>query len=169
MIGKVAGTPWLARVKNGSGYALMLQVRFSDSQDVRTVQFMPSSGEDTVPVSGDTVAVIEQGGIPLAFASYDGIKSERDPGEKELYAHTKSGVKLASLLLKSSGLIWMGNRASGTNLRTLLENLVSAVNAFATACSASQTDPVLVTASAALGTSLATVSTYLSSLLDGDA
>ena len=168
MIGIVTGTPSVSRVKNGSGYALMLRVRFSDSQDVRTVQFMPSSGEDTVPLAGDTVAVVESGGILLAVASYDGIQSERAPGEKELYSHSSDGTKLASLLLKSSGLLWLGNRSSRVNLRTLFENLVSAVSTFATACAASETDPVLVTAATALSTSLSSVSSYISSLLDSE-
>lgn len=169
MIGVVTGTPSVARVKNGTAYALMLQVRFSDSQDVRTVQYMPQSGEDTVPTAGDVVAVVDIGGIPLALASYDGIQSERESGEKELYSHTESGTKLASLLLKSSGLLWLGNRSTGVNLRTLLEDLVSALSTFAAACEASETDTVLVAAATTLVTSLTSVSSYISSLLDSEA
>lgn len=123
-IGIVTGRAWLQRVKNGETVALMLQVQFSDSEDVRTVQYMPQAGEDTVPVKGARVAVVDVGGILVAVASYDGIESAGVAGEKELYSYDFAGDKLASLRLKANGHAWLGNRPTGKNLRTVLQNLI---------------------------------------------
>ncbi|MBU1080901.1 MAG: hypothetical protein KKB59_10485 [Spirochaetes bacterium] len=127
MIGRVTSDPWVSRVKNGEGHALMLQVQFSGGADVRTVQYMPQAGEDTVPVRGTRVAVVDVGGLLVAVASQDGIKSTGKMGEKELYSHNSAGQKLASLRLKDNGHAWLGNRPSGKNLRTVLQNLITGI------------------------------------------
>jgi hypothetical protein len=127
MIGTVCGAD-VARVKNGEGFALMLQVRFSDSHDVRTVQYMPQAGEDTVPINGSKVGVVDVGGILLAVSSYDTIKSVRSPGEKEFYSYDGS-QKLARFSLKKNGKAYLGNGPTGTNLRGVLQELIEGIQA----------------------------------------
>ena len=126
MIGKVVGDPWVARVKNGTGKALFLQVKIGGGSDVRTVQYMPQAGEDTVPIKGCTVALVDVGGILIAVSSYDGILSEHNPGEKEIYS-SDGTQKLARFVLKRNGAAYLGNGPTGKNLRATLEKLIQGI------------------------------------------
>lgn len=164
MIGTVTGTPEVSRVKNGTGFALMLQVRFSDARDIRTVQYMPQAGEDTVPLKGSKVAVVDVGGFLLAIASYDAIKSTRAPGEKEFYS-SNGTTKLARLSLKSNGKIYAGNVVSGKNLRASLDTLSTALVTFSTGL----TTGTLVAQAAALVTAVNLFKADLALFLDSTA
>jgi hypothetical protein len=78
-------------------------------------------------VRGSKVAVIDIGGFSVAVASYDGIRSTRAMGEKELYSVNAAGTKLASCILKDTGHLWIGNRPTGKNLGTVLTNLIQGI------------------------------------------
>lgn len=130
MIGTVVSPPEVMRARNGRDLVLMLQVRMADPHDVRTVQYMPQVGEDSVPIQGSRVAVVELSGVSIAIASYDRIRSVRGQGEKEIYSSDGS-VKLARLILKSSGLIFIGSTKNSENLYDVLKALADAVKALA--------------------------------------
>jgi len=130
MIGTVTENPKLGAVKNGKIKALLLQVQFADSQDVRTVQYMPQVGEDTVPVKGSIIACLEFGGILLAVSTYDSIESAASAGEKEFYSQS-DGSKKARLKLKKNGKFFMAN--DSTDLLTVFTGLIDKIKAITTA------------------------------------
>jgi hypothetical protein len=130
MIGTVVSPPEVMRARNGRDMVLMLQVRFADPHDVQSVQYMPQVGEDSVPVQGARVAVIDLGGVSIAIASYDTIRSVRGQGEKEIYS-SDGKVKLFRLVLKASGLLFAGSTKNGKNLYDVVKALADAVKTLA--------------------------------------
>ena len=161
LIGKVVSTPWLDRVKNGQGQALFLQVKIGGGSDVRTAQYMPQSGEDTVPIKNSIVALVQAGGILLAVATYDGIASTRAPGEKELYS-SDGTVKLARIALKQSGLLYLASQKNSKNLYDVLKSLADAVKTLAAGVCANGS---VVTTSATAITAVNTMEADLALLL----
>lgn len=140
MIGTVCAPPEVMRVRGGTVNALFLQVRFADAMDIQTVQYMPQGGEDTVPIKGTKVAVVDIGGVNVAVSSYDTLKSVRGIGEKEFYSsegvYNSKGVltgvtKLARFILKSSGLIYIGSTKNSKNLYDAIKALADAVKTLA--------------------------------------
>jgi len=163
MIGIVSADPFLARIKNSNKYALMLQVKFpGNGKDVRTIQYMAQSGEDTVPVKDSIVGIVDIGGVLLAVASYDGISSTRSPGEKEFYA-VDGTTKKVRFVLKKTGKAYLGNATTGQNLRVAIENVIDAMDTLANGLCVTGSP---LTTAAAVKVSLNTAKTYLVAFLD---
>ena len=169
MIGRVAADPWVDRVKNGSGKAIFLQVRFSAKDDVRTVQYLSSPGEEEYPIKGDKVAVYTIGGILVAVAGQGSGELTCDPGTKNLYGRDATGTRVSKLALRKSGKAYLGNPVNGKNLKASLDALSDALSIFAGACMGSQTDPVLVAAATNLSTAVGQFKIGVSLFLDGSA
>ncbi len=127
MIGIITGDPWLGRAKNGEGIARYLQVQFSGDGDVRTVMYMPQFGDDAAPIRGSRALVLDVASFLVAVAIFDGQDAENSMGEREVYSQNAAGQKLASLVLKDTGHAWLGNKPSGKNLRTVLQNLIQGI------------------------------------------
>jgi hypothetical protein len=166
-IGKITAPPEVRRAKNGVSDVLMLTVRFSDG-GTASVQWMPGAGNDTSPLEGDIVAVERYGGVLIANASKSPGGPARKPGERDIYSRTPGGQKAARLVQKQSGKTYLGNALAGQDLYTLTSNLLTALSTFSAACTASQTDPVLVSAATALQTSLQPLPAALSQILEGN-
>jgi hypothetical protein len=130
MIGTVVSPPEVMRVRNGEAFALHIQVQFADGLDVQTVQYMPLPGEDSVPVQGCKVAVIDIGGVQVAVAGYDKIRPCRGQGEKEFYS-SDGLVKLARLVLKASGHLYIGSVKNSRNLYDVIKALADALKTLA--------------------------------------
>lgn len=127
MIGILTGDPWVGRAPYGEGTARFLQVQFSGEGDVRTAMYMPQFGDDAAPVRGASVLAFEVGSLLVAVAIFDGQDPENSMGEREVYSQNAAGQKLASLVLKDNGHAWLGNKPSGKNLRTVLQNLIQGI------------------------------------------
>lgn len=112
----------------------MLQVELLDD-DVRTVELMTQSGEDTKPAIGSRVYVIgESEAYKLGIATSDDLKSEVDPGEKEIYStDSPATTKMARIKLNADGNIDLNantdNAVSWADLNTALQNMLTALNA----------------------------------------
>jgi hypothetical protein len=165
-IGKITAPPEVRRAKSGDTDVLMLTVRFSDG-GAASVQWMPGAGDDSSPQEGDIVAVERFGGVLIATASKSPGGPTRKTGEREIYSRTPSGGKAARHILKQSGKQYIGNAVSGQDLYTLTNSLLTALSVFAAAAAGSQTDPVLVSAAAALQTALQPLPANLSGILEG--
>lgn len=113
LIGKVVGT----RVdynRDDEDKSVLLDVEFSDSDDVQTVQWVDVSGESSRPIPNDYVITIPIGpGYKIAIAVLDEIEPEESEGEKELFSRDSSG-KLARLKLDENGKVLMN--AGGRNV-----------------------------------------------------
>lgn len=95
--------------RDGSIAAVLLQVQMSAVEDVQTVQYMPSSGEDSPPQEGDKVVVLELGtAFKLAVGVQDAIAPAINPGERKVYSRSDAGAIAAFMLLANSGDIEFG-------------------------------------------------------------
>lgn len=143
-------------------------LRVTVGADVRTVQVMPPAGEDWSPQDEDVVAMIDSaGGLWLGVAAKDIVPPALtlNQGEKRLYSYNSSGAVQALHKLKSNGKHYIASLTAGTDLRTQLDALFSAmssflsdVTTFATSCEAS-TDATLVAAATSLAALLPSLST----------
>lgn len=72
--------------KEGDIDRILLSVQIID-EDVRTIEFIPQHGEDTIPVNGSRVAVFTLiDSYQIAMNVSDDLESEVAQGEKEIYA-----------------------------------------------------------------------------------
>lgn len=147
-IAKLSADPALGAVKNGTTKALMLQVQYGDPDDVRTAQHYGESGDDTQPVKGCRSITLDLDGLLVSIATWDGLQSAVNPGEKKIYALAPgdpptplgsvylkkdgsvavassdgSGNPQASLLLKASGMVSLSNQQK--SLATVLVNILT--------------------------------------------
>jgi hypothetical protein len=114
-IGRITADPEVRRAKNGDSNVTMLTVRFSDG-GTASVQWMPGSGEDTVPQKNDIVAVERYGGVLIASASKSPGDPERKPGERDFYSRDGDGNKTARVLLETDGTITLESIEGKTKL-----------------------------------------------------
>jgi hypothetical protein len=192
MIGTVSGKPWIDRAKNGQTKVVFLQVKFALDGDVRTVQYFPGAGVDDVPVKGDIVEVIRDGGILVAVNVKDKADPQREPGEKELYSRDAAGNRLADILLgkegsaviasmtsgqfaaahalKPSGTQYLGNAAAGqdvfTVMNTYLTALVSALTIATSGSPPPTQDPGALAAFTAIRSAAANLQTQWALIFD---
>lgn len=73
--------------RDGGNDRLLLQVQITDADDVHTVEYMASSGEDSNPPDGTKVLIIDAGrAYKIAIAADDNIEPSMQEGEKKLYS-----------------------------------------------------------------------------------
>lgn len=96
--------------KDGDDDVRLLQVEFSNSDDLQTVEQIRGSGEDSNPQPGSRVVVLDIGrAYRVAIAIDDGIAPTADEGEKEIYSYDSSLVKKAYIKLAVDGTITVDN------------------------------------------------------------
>jgi hypothetical protein len=111
----------------------LLQVQVTDDQDVQTVELFGPSGEDTAPVNGSRVIILQIGNAwKIAIGVDDGVTPTADSGEKILYA-INNGAIAAKIHLKADGKVDLNggtkSAVSYAALNTALQGLVTAINA----------------------------------------
>jgi len=133
MLGIIKGRQIIPN-RDGDTDKVMLQIEFLPD-DVRLVELMTESGEDSNPAIDSRVFVVDETeSYKLAIASTDDLTPECDPGEKEFYS-TDDPVtsKLARIKLNKDGEIVLNlgtkSAVSYAELNTALQNLVTAINA----------------------------------------
>jgi hypothetical protein len=135
--------------RDGNADRIILQVEML-AGDVRTVELISQSGENTNPADECRVVVVDLAkGYKGGIAVTDDLTPEVDAGEKELYStDNPATTKLARLKLNSSSEIELNGNSdyavSWTDLNTVLQALVTAINAaFATKADAAGANPGL--------------------------
>lgn len=172
------GNPTLLGVgapKNSkSGKARLLQVQIGPQ--LKTAQLVPPAGEDFSPPNGSTAILLESGGWLYLIACQDDVPPDPNlnRGEWEARATDGAGNKLGRVKLKQNGKVYVGNATQ--NLRTQLDNLLTALNTFSGAAaqsaittggaSSAALAAAIVALQAALFSSVTSVTTALDALLD---
>ena len=106
--GRVTGYK-IGKNRNGDHDVLLLQVQFSNSADVQTVELPLMSGEDTNPPLGSKVWVESIGeAYKVALAIDDGIAPEKLSGEKKYYSSSGGVIKAFIEFLVSGISNWWG-------------------------------------------------------------
>jgi len=125
-VGIIKGSK-IARPKNAqSGQARLLQVQIGSA--LQTVQLVPGAGEDVNPQDDAVVVILEIDGVKLGVATFDGITPTANEGERRIYAYDSTGNVLGRIKFKANGKVFIGN--AGGNLRTQLDNALTALNTF---------------------------------------
>lgn len=175
--GLVAGTD-VGTLKTGGNQVRRVQVQFSDPQDVRVLDLMQSSGEDTNPPNNAVAIVAEWvGNKQSVVGTRDALTPTANQGEREFYStDNPATVKKARFKLKLNGKVYLATVTGATDLGTQLanlltanQNLVTALLAFSTGLNAgtlTAQGAALAAALPAITTSLTNVNTGLASLLD---
>lgn len=89
--------------RESDGPVLLLQVELTNERDVQDVELIKHAGVDFNPPDGSFVVVIPlANAFKVAVAVDDGIESEVDPGEYEIYS-SKSGLKKAKTRWNTDG------------------------------------------------------------------
>ena len=79
--------------RDGENDRLLLQVQVTDADDVHTVEYMLSSGEDSNPPDGAKVLIIDAGrAYKIAIAADDNIQPSMAAGEKKIYSISDGGI-----------------------------------------------------------------------------
>lgn len=120
--------------RDGTQAVLILKVEMASPDDVQSVQYMSSPGDNTVPPAGSVVTVIEAGPAwKIAVASDDGIDfdSSVEAGERLLYS-SDAGTLQAFIKLLKSGIIHLNGDADSavayTDLNTALGLFITDLN-----------------------------------------
>lgn len=89
----------------------LLQAEVTDPEDVRTVEHLTQSGEDTSPPDNAQIIIINVGEAwQIAVASDDKIPPSVLPGEKKIYSTNQGGdTEKAKIHLKQTGEIEINN------------------------------------------------------------
>lgn len=102
-IGTVRGSEVIEN-KDSDEKSRMLQVEFTNADDLQSIEQLGATGEDSNPQEGARVIVVDLSpSYRVAIALSDEIEPSVDAGEKELYSYDDSGNKLVTVLLKSDG------------------------------------------------------------------
>lgn len=117
-----------------TGKARLLQVQVGPA--LKTVQLVTPAGEDFSPPAGSVIVLIGEG-WKFGFPVRDDVPPDPNlnPGELLLRATDGSGNKLARVKLKQNGKVYLGNATQ--NLRTQLDNILTALNTFSGAAAQS--------------------------------
>jgi phage gp45-like len=85
----------------------MVQVVATDPEDVQDVEFLNVQGEDSAPLNGSMVLVLEiEPAFKVAIMVDDGILKTAEQGEREIYSsklENGSAVKLSTMKLDKDG------------------------------------------------------------------
>lgn len=134
-IGIITGRE-ITKNRDGTSNRIILQVEI-ETDDVKSVELLSSSGDDNNPATGCRVFVTDadtDGSYKIATAITDDLTPEVDPGEREIYSTDNPvTVKLARIKLDKLGNIELNgnadNAVSWTDLNTALQNMLTALNA----------------------------------------
>lgn len=97
--------------RDGTNLRLLLQVQVTDSDDVQTVEYMATSGEDSNPPNGSKVLIVGIGSAyKIAIAADDNIEPTMLEGEKKLYS-IEAGAIAAFINFLQSGIIELNGNA----------------------------------------------------------
>ena len=122
----------IGKNKNGTKKVLLLQVRISDSEDIQTVEYMNSPGDDSVPAIGSRVLVLQiTKAWKIGIAVQDQIEPEMSEGEKKLYSQENGEVKAYIKILKDGTIEINGNAdfaVAYTDLNTALQTFINDLN-----------------------------------------
>jgi phage gp45-like len=133
MTGTVKGYE-IGKNREGSQNVLLLQVEISGPDDIQQVEYMSGIGDNSIPVEGSIVTIIQAGrGWKIAVAYNDGkdFDSNISAGEKKLYAVENGVIKSFINILKDGNIELNGNAnfaVSYNDLETAINNLVSSIN-----------------------------------------
>jgi phage gp45-like len=109
-IGKVTGVEF-ATNRDSDHPVRMLQVEFTDGEDIQNVEWMGSGGADYAPPVGSFVLVIDiSGANRYAIASDDGTTPDGEDGSWSIYS-VQDGQKKATLQLDTDGNIKLNGDA----------------------------------------------------------
>ena len=143
---------------------------------LQTVQLATMAGEDFSPTDGSIILLLDAGGWKVGLVVSDDVPPDPNlnRGEWEARATDGSGNKLGRVKLKQNGKVYVGNATQ--NLRTQLDNLLTALNTFSgtaaqNAITAANASSVALAAAIVLlmqplFTSVVNVTTALDALLD---
>lgn len=107
-IGTVTGQE-IRENRDGGVDVRLLQVQMA-GDDVQTVQYMPTAGDDSPPMVGDKVAVVPIGpSFRVAMGVQDSVVPTAEAGEKKIYSRDEDGNIAASCYLKENGTIEIEN------------------------------------------------------------
>jgi hypothetical protein len=98
-----------------------------------TIEWFDIAGEDTAPIIGDKVVVLEVArNYKIAIATKDLITAAVNAGERKFFSRNAAGVVQATIYLKDDGIIEInGNINTAVKyapLNTALQGLVTAIN-----------------------------------------
>jgi hypothetical protein len=101
-IGTVVGYS-IEENKDDDTKSVLLQVKFSDDDDIKTVELLGTNGEQIIPCNDLDVAVLDIGSsYKVAIAFFNFFEPDIDAGEKEIFSYNTS-QKLAKIKLDKDG------------------------------------------------------------------
>lgn len=102
-IGTVVGSE-VKKNKDGDDDVRILQVEFSNKDDVQSVELFPGSGEEVSPMPGDKVIVVDLSpSYRIAVSSNCYKVPEVDFGEKMIYSYDENGIPLSHIIMHDDG------------------------------------------------------------------
>jgi len=163
-IGTVRGSE-IAENKDADEKSRLLQVEFTNADDLQTIEQLGATGEDSNPQPGARVIVIDLGpSYRVAVALSDELEPEVEVGEKEIYSYDDAGAKLATIKLLNDSSIelngdadnavaFAGLKTAFDQLKSDFDSLVSAYNAHvhATTATVSTGSPGVLSATVSTG------------------
>jgi phage gp45-like len=127
-LGTITGQE-IKKNRNGEVDVRLLQVQFSNERDIQTVQHFNPSGEDSAPIKGDQVLVLDLGlAYKVAVGMQDILAAVMGAGEKKLYSRDVDGNIAAFVNLLSGGNIELNGNADFAARFSNLESMVSDLN-----------------------------------------
>lgn len=96
----------ITKNRDGENDVRMLTIELSEPDDLPTIQLMTMAGDDTCPIDGDEVAIIEVSkSYRIVIACNDPIAPTVDEGERKIYSRDSNGDIISFLYLKNDGSI----------------------------------------------------------------
>lgn len=101
-IGIVRGRE-IRKNRNGEGDVILLQVEISDADDIQTVELMTQAGDESSPVNGSFVLIMQLGPAwVVAVTANDLIPPEIAEGERRVYSQD-GGSRKATIYWRTDG------------------------------------------------------------------
>ena len=126
--------------KDGKNSVRLLQCSLSDDDDIQTIEFVNSPGDDSSPNMGDAVTILTiNESYKIAIANDDKITPTMEPGEKKIYSYASGSIQAFINLLKTGIIEINGNVDFAVRFNALsliVQQAVTAINANLTAISA---------------------------------
>ena len=119
--------------RNGGADVLLLQVEVSDADDIQTVELMTQAGDESSPVDGSRVLLVQLGPAwVVAVVADDLIPPGIAEGERRVYSQD-SGTRKASIYWRTDGQLELNGTGDFavrfTSLETAFNELQAAYNA----------------------------------------
>jgi len=132
-IGTVRGSE-ITENKDADEKSRLLQVEFTNADDLQTIEQLGATGEDSNPQPGARVIVIDLGpSYRVAVALSDELEPEVKAGEKEIYSYDDAGAKLATIKLLGDSSIELNgdadNAVAFADLKTAFNQVKSDLDA----------------------------------------